>query len=40
VEKGGHAPWVEAPDVVFESIETFLTGAWPRAAVTIQSMEP
>jgi proline iminopeptidase len=40
VENGGHAPWVEAPEVVFESIETFLTGAWPRAAETIQSMEP
>jgi proline iminopeptidase len=32
VENGGHAPWIEAPDLVFESIETFLTGAWPKAA--------
>jgi proline iminopeptidase len=32
VENGGHAPWVEAPDVVFESIETFFSGAWPKTA--------
>jgi pimeloyl-ACP methyl ester carboxylesterase len=32
IENGGHAPWIEAPDLFFESIETFLHGAWPKAA--------
>lgn len=27
-----HAPWIEAPELVFRSIETFLNGAWPDAA--------
>jgi pimeloyl-ACP methyl ester carboxylesterase len=26
VENGGHAPWIEAPDVVFQSIRAFLEG--------------
>ena len=40
VESGGHAPWIEAPDIVFESIETFLSGAWPKAAETVRSIDP
>jgi len=32
VEDAGHAPWIEAPDLVFEAIETFLGGRWPEAA--------
>jgi proline iminopeptidase len=32
VEKAGHAPWVEAPELVFGSIRTFLDGRWPDAA--------
>jgi proline iminopeptidase len=36
VEKAAHAPWIEAPDVVFDSIETFLGGSWPDAAVALR----
>jgi proline iminopeptidase len=35
VENGGHAPWIEAPDAVFESINAFLEGKWPEAAERI-----
>jgi proline iminopeptidase len=32
VPNAGHAPWIEAPDLVFEAITSFLEGAWPRDA--------
>jgi proline iminopeptidase len=32
IAEGGHAPWVEAPEVVFAAVETFLAGEWPAAA--------
>jgi len=32
VPDAAHAPWIEAPELVFQSIETFLDGAWPDAA--------
>lgn len=32
VERAAHAPWIEAPDLVFGSIDTFLNGRWPDAA--------
>jgi len=32
VEGGCHGPWIESPDLVFNSIETFLSGRWPDAA--------
>jgi pimeloyl-ACP methyl ester carboxylesterase len=32
VENAAHAPWIEAPDLVFGAIETFLDGQWPEAA--------
>jgi proline iminopeptidase len=32
VDNGGHGPWIEAPDLVFASIRTFLDGEWPQAA--------
>lgn len=35
VENGGHAPWIEAPNEVFPSINTFLDGEWPEAAERI-----
>jgi hypothetical protein len=31
VENAAHAPWIEAPDLVFGSMSTFLDGAWPEA---------
>jgi proline iminopeptidase len=39
VEKAGHAPWVEAPELVFGSIRTFLGGAWPGAAEEVTSVD-
>ena len=32
VENAAHAPWIENPELVLPSIETFLSGAWPAAA--------
>jgi pimeloyl-ACP methyl ester carboxylesterase len=36
VDKAAHAPWIEAPDLVFHSVETFLGGRWPDAAVAMR----
>lgn len=33
-----HAPWIEAPDVVLESIRSFLDGNWPDASEQIKSI--
>ncbi|MGO9257948.1 MAG: alpha/beta fold hydrolase [Bryobacteraceae bacterium] len=40
VENAGHAPWIEAPDMVFGSIQTFLDGQWPEAAENVTSIDP
>jgi proline iminopeptidase len=32
VAGAGHLPWLEAPDAVLGSIDTFLNGAWPATA--------
>ncbi len=32
VPDAAHAPWIEAPDLVFASIRAFLDGSWPEAA--------
>ncbi|MGD0436909.1 MAG: alpha/beta hydrolase [Bryobacteraceae bacterium] len=32
VQNAAHAPWIEAPELVLGSIETFLDGEWPSAA--------
>ena len=32
VLNAAHAPWIEAPELVFGSIRAFLEGAWPGAA--------
>ena len=39
IENAGHAPWVEAPELVFAAIETFLGGTWPDAARKVTSMD-
>jgi proline iminopeptidase len=39
VKKAGHAPWVEAPELVFESIRTFLAGSWPDVAEKVTSVD-
>jgi pimeloyl-ACP methyl ester carboxylesterase len=40
VENAAHAPWIEARELVFGSIQTFLDGAWPEAAEKVTSSEP
>jgi pimeloyl-ACP methyl ester carboxylesterase len=32
VENAAHLPWIESPEKVFDSIRTFLDGAWPAEA--------
>jgi proline iminopeptidase len=32
VDNAAHVPWIEAPELVFGSINTFLNGSWPEAA--------
>jgi pimeloyl-ACP methyl ester carboxylesterase len=32
VDDAAHVPWIEAPKLVFGSIETFLDGSWPECA--------
>ena len=39
VENAAHVPWIEAPEIVFGAIETFLDGAWPEAAQTVTSLD-
>jgi proline iminopeptidase len=39
VENAAHAPWIEAPELVFGSIQTFLDGAWPEPAEKVTSLE-
>jgi pimeloyl-ACP methyl ester carboxylesterase len=39
VRDAGHAPWIEAPELVLGAIATFLDGRWPEAAQT-PSFEP
>ncbi len=40
VNAAAHAPWIEAPERVFGSIEAFLNGAWPEAAEKVESLVP
>ncbi len=39
VPGAAHMSWVEAPELVFSSIETFLNGEWPAAAERINQLE-
>jgi len=39
VENAGHAPWVEAEELVFGAIEEFLGGTWPEGAGKVMSMD-
>lgn len=34
VPNAAHAPWIEAPDVVFDAVRTFFDGTWPKDAQT------
>lgn len=35
VKNAAHVPWVEAPEVVFGSVSTFLGGSWPELATKV-----
>jgi len=35
-----HMSWVEAPQLVFSSIDTFLHGEWPASSQKVNSLEP
>lgn len=37
VKDGGHAPWIESPEVI-GSMETFLSGSWPDGAERIEAL--
>lgn len=37
IENAAHAPWVEAPEKVFDAIDVFLKGSWPEGAEKIKS---
>lgn len=37
VQNAAHAPWIEAPELVFGSIDTFLAGAWPELAKKVST---
>lgn len=38
VENAAHAPWIEAPEIVFSSIQAFLDGTWPATAMRVESV--
>lgn len=40
IEKAGHAPWIEAPEKVFNAIKDFLDGGWPESAEHVRSLDP
>jgi pimeloyl-ACP methyl ester carboxylesterase len=40
VEDAAHVPWIEAPELVFSAIETFLDGGWPEAAQEVNCVDP
>jgi proline iminopeptidase len=39
VVDAGHAPWIEAPELVLGAIETFLNGAWPEESRKVASLD-
>jgi proline iminopeptidase len=39
VENVAHVPWIEAPEMVFGAVETFLDGKWPEAALEVKSVD-
>lgn len=40
VKDAAHVPWIEAPEQVFGSIDTFLGGAWPELAEEVRFLDP
>jgi pimeloyl-ACP methyl ester carboxylesterase len=39
VPGSAHMSWIEAPELVFSSIDTFLAGKWPAAAERVRQLE-
>lgn len=39
VEGAAHLPWIEAPELVFSSIDTFLKGRWPAKSEKVTALE-
>jgi len=39
IDNAAHVPWIEAPDLVFGSLATFLAGEWPARAESIAALE-
>jgi proline iminopeptidase len=39
VERAAHVPWIEEPALVFDAIETFLDGDWPRTAEKVVTLD-
>jgi pimeloyl-ACP methyl ester carboxylesterase len=35
VDNAAHVPWIEAPELVFGSVEAFLRGSWPESATKV-----
>jgi pimeloyl-ACP methyl ester carboxylesterase len=37
IEDAAHVPWIEAPEKVFNGIESFLRGAWPEGVERVEA---
>jgi proline iminopeptidase len=40
IDNAAHLPWIESPETVFGSINTFFSDGWPDAAQQITTLEP
>jgi hypothetical protein len=40
VPGAAHMSWVEAPELIFSSIDTFLNGDWPASSKKVNALEP
>jgi len=40
IKNAAHAPWIEAPGIVFGAIASFLAGAWPDTAFKVHALDP
>lgn len=38
VDNAAHVPWIEAPDLVFDAIDTFLNGGWPETSERVTTL--
>ena len=38
VDNAAHVPWIEAPDLVFGAIDTFLDGGWPETSERVSAL--